>query len=182
MTGYSIYAIITPGKKQMVIIRQALPDDLASITAIYNEAILNTTATFDTEPKSAEEQNTWLAGHNSQYPALVAEQDGRVIGWASLSKWSDRCAYSGTAEISLYIESGQRGRGVGRELFKAILLEGQKGKLHTVIARIVEGNLPSIHLCESVGFTQIGVMKEVGHKFGRLLDVILMQKIYPDKA
>ena len=177
-----MYAIIPAGEKPMVTIRQALPDDLESITAIYNETILNTTATFDTEPKSAEEQNTWLAGHNSQYPVLVAEQDGRVVGWASLSKWSDRCAYSGTAEISLYIASGQRGRGVGRKLFEAILLEGQKGKLHTVIARIVEGNLPSIHLCGSAGFIQIGIMKEVGHKFGRLLDVILMQKIYPDRG
>ena len=102
-----------------------------------------------------------------------------MVGWASLSKWSDRCAYSGTAEISLYIESGRRGRGLGRKLFEATLLEGQKLKLHTVIARIVEGNLPSIHLCGSAGFMQIGIMKEVGYKFDRLLDVILMQKIYP---
>ncbi len=164
----------------MITIRHALPDDLDSITAIYNETILNTTATFDTQPKTSEEQNSWLAGHNSQYPVLVAEQDGCVVGWASLSKWSDRCAYSGTAEISLYIESGRRGRGVGRKLFEAILLEGQKLKLHTVVVRIVEGNLPSIHLCGSAGFMQIGIMKEVGYKFGRLLDVILMQKIYPD--
>ncbi|MGA2158127.1 MAG: N-acetyltransferase family protein [Dehalococcoidia bacterium] len=166
----------------MLIIRPALPGDLESITAIYNEAILNTTATFDTEPKSAEQQNTWFAGHNAQYPVLAAEQEGRVIGWASLSKWSDRCAYSDTAEISLYIESGQRARGTGRKLFEAILLEAQKRNLHTVIARIVAGNLPSIHLCESTGFTHIGVMKEVGRKFGRLLDVILMQKILPGGA
>jgi len=163
----------------MITIRQALLDDLASITRIYNEAVLNTTATFDTEPKSVEEQNTWLAVHSSQYPVLVAEQDGRVVGWASLSRWSDRCAYSRTAEVSLYVESGQRGKGTGRKLLGVILLEGRKEKLHTVIARIVAGNQTSIHLCESHGFTQIGVMKEVGNKFGRFLDVVLMQKIYP---
>jgi len=162
----------------MLIIRQAILEDLGAITEIYNEAILKTVATFDTEPKTLEEQKIWFANHGSKYPILVAEQDGLVVGWASLSRWSDRCAYSDTAEISLYVEEEFRGKGIGRKLMEAIIREGQKAGLHTVIARIAEGTEVSIHLHESVGFEHIGIMKEVGRKFGKLLDVYLMQKTY----
>jgi L-amino acid N-acyltransferase len=162
----------------MIIIKKATLDDLAAITEIYNQAILRTTATFDTEPKSLDEQKVWFESHGPKYPVLVAEEDGVVTGWASLSKWSDRCAYSDTAEISLYIDEKNRGRGIGRKLLEAIIRQGEKTGLHSIIARIAEGNEVSIHLHQSVGFEHIGIMKEVGRKFGRLLDVYLIQKIY----
>ena len=162
----------------MSTIRQATLEDLGTITEIYNEAILKTVATFDTEPKTLEEQRSWFSEHVPKYPILVAEPDGLVVGWASLSRWSDRCAYSETVEISLYIKEEHRGKGIGKQLLKAIIREGQKVGFHTVIARIVEGNEASIHLFESVGFEHIGIMKEVGRKFGKLLDVYLMQRIY----
>ena len=162
----------------MIIIKKATLDDLAAITEIYNQAILRTTATFDTEPKSLDEQKVWFESHGPKYPVLVAEEDGVVTGWASLSKWSDRCAYSDTAEISLYIDEKNRGRGIGKKLLKTIVLEGEKAGLHSIIARIAEGNETSIHLHQSIGFEHIGIMKEVGRKFGRLLDVYLIQKIY----
>jgi L-amino acid N-acyltransferase YncA len=162
----------------MLTIRKATVDDLGEITEIYNDAILNTIGTFDTETKKYNEQKSWFTNHNSQYPILIAEYEGCVIGWASLSKWSNRSAYSGTAEISLYVREEHRQRGVGRRLLTAILHEGKKAGLHTVIARIAEGNEISIHLHKSVGFIHIGTMKEVGRKFGKLLDVHLMQFIY----
>ncbi|MCX6006613.1 MAG: GNAT family N-acetyltransferase [Chloroflexi bacterium] len=164
----------------MVVIRKASAADVLAITEIYNDAILNLTATFDTQPKTLEEQNKWFEDHRAQFPVLVAEQEGRIAGWASLSRWSDRCAYSGTAEGSLYINAKDRNTGLGRKLLSAILDEGQKVGLHTVIARIVEGNAASIHLCESLGFTHIGTMREVGRKFGKLLDVQMMQKIFTE--
>jgi len=164
--------------KKMLIIRQAKLEDLEAVTEIYNEAIQKTVATFDTEPKTIVEQKIWFTNHGSKYPILVAELDGVIVGWASLSKWSDRCAYSDTAEVSLYIKEGFRGRGIGKKLLQSIIEEGQKSGLHTAIARITEGNEISIHLHESVGFKHIGIMKEVGRKFGKLLDVYLMQKIY----
>jgi len=166
----------------MIIVRKATPDDLTAITEIYNQAILKTTATFDTEPKSLEEQEVWFSSHDHKYLVLVAEEDGKVIGWASLSKWSDRCAYSDTAEISLYVDEKERGKGIGRKLLETIVLEGEKAGLHSMIARIAEGNEMSIHLHQSVGFEHIGIMKEVGRKFGRLLDIYLMQKIYKSSA
>jgi L-amino acid N-acyltransferase YncA len=162
----------------MVIIRKATIDDLPAITEIYNQAILTTTATFDTEPKSLEEQKIWFESHGPKYPVLLAEEDDRVIGWASLSRWSDRCAYSDTAEISLYIYEKERGKGIGRKLLEAIIREGEKAGLHSIIARIAEGNEVSIHLHLSAGFEHIGIMREVGRKFSRFLDVYLMQKIY----
>jgi L-amino acid N-acyltransferase YncA len=162
----------------MIIIRPAKLADLPTITEIYNEAILKTTATFDTEPKTSEEQKTWFADHGPKYPILAAEENGIVVGWASLSKWSDRCAYSDTAEISLYVREDHQGKGIGRKLLEAIVAEGEKAGLHTIIARIAEASQASIHLHKSVGFEHIGTMREVGHKFGKLLDVHLMQKVY----
>lgn len=83
----------------MFTIKSADIEDLKSITNIYNEAILNTNATFDTEPKTEEEQINWLNSHSKKYPVIVGILDKKIIGWASLSKWSDRCAYADTAEI-----------------------------------------------------------------------------------
>lgn len=164
----------------MLTIRKATLQDLSAITEIYNEAILKTVATFDTEPKTETEQRSWFEHHGAKYPILVAEQDNLIIGWASLSQWSDRCAYSDTAEASLYVREEHQGRGIGRKLSEAIIKEGRKAGLHTLIARIAEGNEVSIHLAESIGYKHIGVMREVGRKFGRRLDVYLMQYIYED--
>ena len=162
----------------MLTTRKATFEDLDAITEIYNEAILKTVATFDTEPKTDDEQKSWFTHHGPKYPIVVAEQDNIIIGWASLSQWSDRCAYSDTAEASLYVREGHQGRGIGRRLSEAIIEEGRKAGLHTLIARITEGNETSTHLAGSVGFKHIGTMKECGRKFGRLLDVHLMQYIY----
>jgi len=162
----------------MLTIRRAVPEDLAAITDIYNQAILNTTATFDTGIKTTEEQKAWFEKHSARYPLLVAQQDNIIVGWASMSAWSDRCAYADTAEISLYVSEEYQGKGVGRKLSVAILQAGREGGLHTAIARIAEGNDISIRLAESLGFKHIGVMREVGRKFDRLLDVYLMQIIF----
>ncbi len=159
-------------------IRKTTLKDLAVITSIYNEAILTTVATFDTESKTVDEMKTWFEDHDQNHPFLVAEEKGIVAGWASLSEWSDRCAYSETAEISLYIKKEHQGKGIGRKLLRKIMQEGQKAGLHTVIARITESNEQSINLFKSEKFENIGIMKEVGRKFGNRLDVYLMQKIF----
>jgi len=168
------------GEKNIIKIRKAALEDIDGITKIYNEAILKTAATFDTEPKTIEEQKEWFISHGSKNSILVVEKNDIIVGWAALSIWSDRCAYSDTAEISLYIKEEHQNKGLGRRLLEAIVQEGQKANLHTVIARITEGNEVSVHLHESVGFFHIGVMKEVGYKFDKRLDVYLMQKIYAD--
>jgi len=163
-----------------LIIREAKIADLPAMTEIYNVAILKTFATFDTEPKSLAEQEKWFREHGGTNPILVGVMHGEIVGWASLSRWSDRCAYSDTAEISLYVSEFRQGKGFGRQLMKCILEKGRQAGLHTVIARIAEGNDISVHLHESFGFRHVGIMKEVGRKFGRLIDVHMMQLIYED--
>ncbi len=166
----------------LVVIRRAVIKDLKAITAIYNEAILTTDATFDTELKTMSEQKVWFSDHGPRNPILVALSDGIVCGWASLSKWSTRCAYADTAEISVYVKESYRGQSVGQRLMKKILDEGKKVGLHTVLSRITGGNTISIHLHEKFGFSHIGIMKEVGRKFDKILDVYMMQKIYHTKT
>lgn len=161
----------------MVTIRPATIADVSRITEIYNEAIKNTTATFDTETKTIEERQQWFRNHDEQHPVIVAEVNGEVIGFASLSKWSDRCAYDGTAEVSVYIDHNHRGKGVGKRLLEVLTLEGAKAGLFNLISRITEGNLSSIHIHEQLGFEHIGVMKMAGKKFDKFLDVHMMQKL-----
>ena len=158
-------------------IRDAQVSDIDAITEIYNEAILTTTATFDTEPKSVSERLEWLMSHGERHPVIVAEVDGTVLGWASLSGWSERKAYDDTAETSFYVKSEYRGQGVGRKLKEAIIGEARRLKFHTLIARIADGGDASLHLNESFGFVRVGTLKEVGRKFGRLLDVHILQKM-----
>ena len=109
----------------MIKIRKARLEDLEGITDIYNDAVLKTTATFDTEPKTIDEQKRWFRRHGSKYPLLVAENERLIIGWSSLSPWSDRCAYSDTAEISVYVKREYRGKGIGKRLIEAVLREGK---------------------------------------------------------
>jgi phosphinothricin acetyltransferase len=160
-----------------ITIRCALLSDAAAIASIYNEAILTTTATFDTEPKSVDERVEWLRAHGAKHPVLVALLDGNVVGWASLTRWSDRPAYDETAETSFYVHSAQRRRGIGRALKQAIIGEAVRLGYHTLIARIAEDSQESIHLNKSFGFVHVGTLREVGRKFGRRLDVHIMQKM-----
>jgi phosphinothricin acetyltransferase len=158
-----------------LLIRPARPDDCAAIAEIYNEAILATTATFDTIPKTAQERQQWLKAHDERHPVLVAEVEGQVVGWAALSRWSDRPAYDRTAETSFYVKSEHRGRGIGRQLKAAIVAQARRLGFHSLIARVAEGSQESLHLNAQAGFVHVGTLKEVGFKFGRWLDVHILQ-------
>ena len=160
-----------------VSIRKAVPEDLPAITGIYNEAILTTTATSDTEPKTAEERMSWFQAHDNRHPILVAVVDDKVVGWASLSRWSERPAYDDTGETSFYVKVEYRGRGIGRRLKETIIEEARRLRYHTIIARVAGESEISLHLNEEFGFVHVGTMKEVGRKFGKLLDVHILQKI-----
>lgn len=161
-----------------VIIRSATERDLPSITEIYNDAILHTTATFDTDVKTLEDRKQWFANHTERHPILVAVHEDKVVGWASLSRWSDRCAYETTVEVSVYVDSNFRGAGIGKQLMEKITREGKNTGAHNIISRITSGNDMSIHIHELLGYEHVGVLKEVGKKFGKYLDVIIMQKVF----
>lgn len=163
-----------------VSIRVARPTDAGAIADIYNEAIRSTTATFDTEPKSEDDRLRWLESHDERHPVLVAELDNRVVGWAALTKWSDRPAYDQTAESSFYVGGQFRGRGIGRALKERLIEEARRIGYHSILARVAEASDASIRINQSFGFRHIGTMKEVGLKFGQQLDVHLMQLMLDD--
>ncbi len=164
-------------KNKEIKIRNAVENDLEAIIRIYNYAIINTTATFDTRPKTVKSQEKWFYKHSGKYPIIVAENEGGVIGWASLSRWSDRCAYDNTAEISVYVDKDNQSIGIGNRLIAEIIKIARKNKLHVIIARIAGENEISVHLHKKYGFTYAGSLKEVGFKFNRYIDVHLMQLI-----
>jgi phosphinothricin acetyltransferase len=156
--------------------RLATPADAEAIQEIYNREVTGSTVTFDMVPRSSEEQLAWLREHRGAHPAIVAvNDDGTVTGFGSLSPYRSRPAYSTTVEDSVYVHPSFRGLGAGRLLLAELVrLAGIHG-FHTIMARIVGGHEVSIALHRNCGFELVGVEREVGRKFGRWLDVALMQ-------
>ena len=158
-------------------IRSATDADLPGIFAIYDQEVLHGTATFDTQPKTPAERLEWFRNDgNGRYPILVAEIDGAVAGWARLYAWSPRRAYDRTAENAVYVHRDRRGQGVSRALMEQLILLAPQRGVQVLVARVVEGNPASLALHEKLGFRTVGVMQRVGEKFGRLLDVRLMDR------
>jgi phosphinothricin acetyltransferase len=159
-------------------VRLACRDDAASIREIYNKEVLGSTVTFDMVPRSMEEQLAWLDGHSGAHPAVVAVDDaGSVVGFGSLSPYRSRPAYRTTVEDSVYVDDDVRGRGVGRLILDELLALADAHGFHAVMARIVDGHEASIALHRNCGFQMVGVERQVGRKFGRWLDVALMQRL-----
>ena len=151
-------------------------DDAEAIRSIYNHEVLGSTATFDLVARTPEDQVAWMDEHSGAHPVLVAEDgEGLVCGFASLSPYRPRPAYRTTVEDSVYIHPDHQGRGVGKGLLGELVDLAAAHGFHAIIARIVGGHEASIALHRACGFEQIGVEKEVGRKFGRWLDVTVMQ-------
>ena len=158
--------------------RLATEDDSEAIRAIYNKEVLGSTVTFDLVPRTSEEQLVWMDEHSGAWPAVVAvDHSGVVSGFGSLSPYRPRPAYRTTVEDSVYVDESVRGQGVGKGLLLELVRLAAVHGFHTVIGRIVGGHEASIGLHEACGFEVIGVEREVGRKFGRWLDVVLMQRL-----
>ncbi len=163
----------------MIAIRPAREEDLPRIRAIYNHEVLASTATYDTQPRSAAEQRAWFRHHDGAHPVFVAERGDAVLGWASLSPWSDRPAYGRTVEVSVYVAEESRRLGIGRMLLQALVDSASSLGHHALLARISSDNTASVILHERLGFFVAGTLKEVGVKFGRVLDVVVMELVLP---
>jgi phosphinothricin acetyltransferase len=159
-------------------LRLARPEDAEATRQIYNAEVTGSSVTFDLVPRSLPEQRSWLEARSGAMAVVVAEDAaGEVVGFAALSRYRDRPAYSTTVEDSVYVRGDQRGAGVGRLLLAELVEVAATRGFHTVMARIVGGHEASIGLHRSLGFELVGVEKEVGRKFGRWLDVVLMQRM-----
>ena len=158
-------------------IRLARPSDSEAIRQIYNLEVSTSTVTFDLVPRTASEQLQWLEARSGAHAVIVAEVDGEVIGFASLSPFRDRPAYNSTVENSVYVRNDHRGTGVGAALLEELTKLAAQHGFHTVIARIVGGHDASIALHRRLGFEVVGTEREVGRKFGKWLDVVVMQRL-----
>ncbi len=158
-------------------IRLASLADADAIREIYNVEVTESTVTFDLVPRTRQMQEEWLTQHAGAHPAIVVTEDGVVVGFGSLGPYRPRPAYATTVEGSVYVRRDRQGRGYGRALLAELLRLATVHGFHAVIARIVDGHEASIALHESCGFDLVGVEREVGRKFGRWLDVVVMQRL-----
>jgi phosphinothricin acetyltransferase len=171
--------------QEVIRVRPASHEDLPRILSIYNHEVLSSTATYDTQPRTEEEHAQWFSHHGAAHPVIVAaasvrhsaESQSVVCGWASLSRWSDRPAYDSSVEVSVYVAAEHRMKGIGKQLLQALVEAGRAQGHHALLGRISSDNTVSIRLHESLGFSVVGVLKEVGFKFGRWLDVSIMELI-----
>ena len=151
--------------------------DADAIRAIYNLEVAETTVTFDLVARSIDDQQAWIDEHSGGYPAIVAVDGAAVAGFASVSPYRPRPAYAPTVENSVYVRRDRQGAGVGKQLLGALVEVTREHGFHSMMARIVGGHEASIALHRSCGFAPVGVEREVGRKFGRWLDVVLMQRM-----
>jgi len=157
------------------LIRPARAADLKRILDIYNHEVVHSTATYDMHPRSAAQQRDWFKHHGASHPVLVAERGGAVGGWASLSPWAERAAYDRSVETSVYVALESRGQGCGTILLAALIDRARTLGHHAVLARISADNEASVRLHQKAGFFVAGTLKEVGIKFGRMLDVVILE-------
>ena len=162
-------------------IRPATLADLSGILQIYNEAVLNTTATYDYEPRTLEHRVAWFEDHQkNNYPVFVAENnEGRIVGWSALNRYHDRMGYRFTTENSVYVAADQRGKGIGKLLLAPLIDAARMRGFRAILAAIDADNEASIRLHARFGFQHVGRFRQVGFKFERWLDVAYMELLLP---
>jgi phosphinothricin acetyltransferase len=152
-------------------IRLATSDDAAVICAIYNHYVTNTTITFEEDPVAPAEMAQRIANANAQHCWYVFEQDGAVAAYAYATPWRVRPAYRHSVETTVYVKPGGGGKGIGTELYTHLILQLRKRGFRAVIGGIALPNNASVALHERLGFTQVAHFVDVGHKFGKWIDV-----------
>jgi phosphinothricin acetyltransferase len=159
------------------LVRPATREDVPAILAIYNEAVINTTASYDEEPHTLDQRLAWFDAHmRDDLAVLVAVNDQQgVVGWAALGKFRDKIGYRFSTEHSIYVAPGHRAQGVGSLLLPALIEAATRRGFHTMIAGMDAENEGSIRLHARFGFEKVAHFKQVGFKFGRWLDLVFMQ-------
>jgi L-amino acid N-acyltransferase YncA len=166
-------------KANGVQVRNATLDDAAAIAEIYNQGIEDRIATYETEPRSAEEQQAWLRAIADHYPAVVAQIDGEIVGWAGAGPYRARECYRGIGEFSMYVRSDWRGHSVGDLLVAALISEAERLGLWKLLSRIFPFNAASRALCRKHGFREVGVYEKHARLDGRWLDVVIVERLIP---
>jgi phosphinothricin acetyltransferase len=156
-------------------IRVATQNDLDAINDIYNHYVFNSTCTYQEEPEKIESRREWFAKHGPRHPVTVAEMDGRIVGWGSLSPYHARSAYRNTVENSVYVHHEFHRRGIGAAILADLIVRARAIGHRAIIAGIDADQTASVAIHAKFGFQHVGHLKQVGRKFGRWLDVIYME-------
>lgn len=163
----------------MLTVREAVLSDTAAIAEIYNQGIAERGATFETEPRTTAEIELRLRDQ-ARYPMVVADEDGRVVGWAGTGSYRPRACYSGIGEVSVYLHPSARGRGIGHRLLEELIAAARRRGYWKLVSRIFPFNAPSRALCRSCGFREVGIYEKHGRLDGRWLDVIIVERLIPE--
>lgn len=159
-------------------LRPAILVDLPAINAIYNHYVLTSTATYQTQPETEESRLAWFTERDQAlHPVMVAEIDGRIAAWGSLSRFGKREAFAGTVENSIYVHPDFQRRGLGRTILTDQIHRATAAGHHTIIAAISGEQSASLSLHLAHGFTHAGRLVEAGWKFNQWLDLVYLQKI-----
>jgi L-amino acid N-acyltransferase len=159
-------------------VREAKPSDVVTIHTIYNQYVKDSTATFAMVSETLADRQSWYESHvRNNMPVFVASVDGKAIGWSSVSTYNSRCAYSQSAEVSVYLAPEHLGKGYGSMLLDVVVAQAANRKLHCLIAQVCTENTASVALFKSRQFREVGILREIGRKFDRWLDVLLLQRL-----
>lgn len=159
--------------------RPAVEADAEAVTRVYNEGIADRIATFETEPRSAEERRDVIAAARGRLPFVVAEDAGAVVGFASAGAYRSRPCYRGVGEFSVYVARSHRGRGVGRVLLAALLAEAEQLGFWKLVSRVFPENTASRGLCRAMGFREVGVYERHGKLDGVWKDCVIVERLIP---
>ncbi len=163
-------------------ITEADAGSIPAITAIYNDAVEHTTAIWNDRTVDEADRAAWVADHErAGFPVLVAVDDDDVVGYATFGPWRPHDGYRYTVEHSVYVRGDQRGRGLGRTLMVELIERARGPGLHAMVAGIASDNVGSIRLHEKLGFRTVGVLPQVGTKFGIWLDLTFLQLTLDDR-
>jgi L-amino acid N-acyltransferase len=162
-------------ENQNATLRPAVESDMPAINEIYNYYVLHSTCTYQEEPEPLINRYQWFHAHLNKFPVMVAESNGRIVGWGSLSPYHPRSAYRHTVENSVYVHHERQQRGIGSLLLQDLILKAGALGLHAIIAAIDSDQVHSLALHAKFKFQHVGRLRHVGLKFGRWLDVIYME-------
>lgn len=160
---------------QSITLRPATAADWVAINDIYNHYVLHSTCTYQEVPETIEGRQQWFNQHGDRYPVVVAEGNGQVVGWGSLSVYHARSAFRHTVENSIYVHPQQHRRGIGSRLLEELIVRARVLGHHAIVAAIAADQPASMALHTRFHFEPVGRLREVGFKFGRWLDLIHME-------
>jgi L-amino acid N-acyltransferase YncA len=158
-------------------VRLATASDAEAIARIYNQGIEDRIATFETEPRTAQQIEAQLGDKGDTYPTVVVERDGQVVAWATVGPYRSRSCYAGTGEHSVYVERGTRGTGAGRAALEGLFHACRARGFWKLVSRIFPENTPSLALHERTGFRVVGVYRRHGKLDGVWRDCVIVEKL-----